>query len=386
MRSPNENLPRNFGPYRLLEALGQGGMGRAFLAEDLKQRRLVVIKRLHPAFLKSRNHVERFVHEAKLGEHVSHASLVLAKQRGWVDREPYLVTAYVFGLPLSEILRKLEQGALEQVSLSIALRIAIDLLSGLHALHQAKHSVTGAPLGLLHRDISSRNVMLGYDGRTRLIDLGISKSQLSTWETAQHAIAGSTDYLAPEQLKGQRPDARSDIYMAATVIWELLAGRKRATGTNQAARLYEVLNAEPQPLRAFRPDLPPALDRALMSAMAQDPLQRPKSAADLLIELLYLRRRYGADHREVGRWLSGSEASKKREPKPPASVRPRYLRVLGLGMMALTLTSTTALVTYRALTPSSKPRVQTPSSKSKRALRPLTELRGRSLGSSIKAP
>ncbi len=303
--------PERFGPFLLLRLLGAGGMGSAYLAQHADSSRLLVLKRLHPELLRDPTIFKRFVHEAEVATHVQHPNVAQVVAMGATNGEPFFATEFVFGLQLAKLVDRIEEGLSDPMPLPLALLVASELMQGLAAVHGAVHRQTGAPLGLLHRDIGARNVLLGFDGRVRIIDLGLGKSALADWQTAHEVLAGSPDYMAPEQAMGARVDARADVYAAAVTIWELLAGRKRIREESVAKRIQRALSAQPEPLVRHRPEASSKLEAMLMSAMEPTVERRTPSAALLAKGLEDELRRTGkvVTSKDVAEWLDGACAT-----------------------------------------------------------------------------
>ncbi len=270
-----------FGPFVLLRTLGVGGMGTAHLAMHAGTDGLLVVKRMHPTMVSEPTLFKRFVHEAEVASHVQHPNVAALVAMGAVEGEPFLATEYVFGIQVSQIVERVMQAAVDPLPMQVALQVAIELTSGLQAIHEARHKETGAVLGLVHRDVGSRNVLVGFDGRVRLIDLGLGKSILADWQTSAEVLAGSPDYMPPEQAVGTAVDARADVYAAAVTIWEVITGAKRIREDTVAARVQRAVVATPEPLRKWRPDASRGLERLLWQAMEPDRDDRLSTAAEL---------------------------------------------------------------------------------------------------------
>ena len=300
-----------FGPFVLLRPLGVGGMGSAHLARyapaaatdtALSESQLLVVKRLHPELMQQPTILERFQHEAEVATHVRHPSVAQVLAMGTVGSEPFLATEFVFGVQLSTLIHRIESGSTPPAPLAPALDLCGRLAGGLRAIHEAVHSVSGAPLGLLHRDIGARNVMVGYDGGPRIIDLGLGKSILSDWQTSHEVLAGSPDYMPPEQALGTGVDARADVYALAVTIWELLAGRRRIREDNIPRRIERCIQAQPEPIREFRPEVSRRFEQLLMEAMCPERDRRLPSAV-LLEKGLIAEQARVRGRPEVAAWL-----------------------------------------------------------------------------------
>lgn len=311
--SSAEATPTRFGPFVLLRELGAGGMGSAHLALHIESGGLLVVKRLHPTMLSDPTVFRRFVHEAEVATHVRHPNVAALVAMGTVEEEPFLATEHVFGVALSTLVDRIEHLSTPPAPLGPALAASIEIALGVVAIHEAVHRETGAPLGLLHRDIGARNVLLGYDGRARIIDLGLGKSILSDWQTSHELLAGSPDYMAPEQAMGIAVDARADVFALSVTVWELLAGRKRVREATVSKRLERCLSSPPETLRNLRPEVSPELERVLMAGMALEPSSR-LAAARLLVEGLekeLKRVAPGTGTPEVEAWLGAACATSR---------------------------------------------------------------------------
>src|SRR5688500_2759228 len=128
-------------------------MGTAYLAIHVESGALLVVKRMHPEFLKDESIFKRFVHEAEVASHGRHPDVAALVAMGTIDNEPFLATEYVFGIPVSQIIDRIEQLQIDPVPIAIGVQLALDLVSGVEAIHNARHRETGAPLSLIHRDI-----------------------------------------------------------------------------------------------------------------------------------------------------------------------------------------------------------------------------------------
>lgn len=274
-------FPERYGPFTLVRELGAGGMGTVYLALHPDTDALLVLKRMHPQLLQDASILKRFIHEAEVATHVRHPNVAAVVAMGTVDQEPFFTTEFVFGLQLSKIVDRIEQSLTSPVPLPVGLYLSVELLRGVEAIHEARHQETGAPLALIHRDIGARNALVGFDGRLRIIDLGLGKSILSDWQTAHQLLAGSPDYMPPEQAMGARVDARADVYAAAVTVWELLAGKKRIREETVAARISRAIGAQPEPLLVHRKEASPRLESILKHAMHPDPDRRTPTASML---------------------------------------------------------------------------------------------------------
>jgi serine/threonine protein kinase len=276
-----DEFPERFGAFTLVHQLGAGGMGTVYLALHPDSEQLLVLKRMHPELLNEQSILKRFIHEAEVATHVRHPNVAQVVAMGTVDKEPFFATEFVFGIQLSKIIDRIEGSNTPPIPLRVGLHLAVELARAVEAIHSARHLDTGAQLGLIHRDVGARNAMVGFDGHLRLIDLGLGKSILSDWQTAHQMMAGSPDYMPPEQAMGGRVDARADVYSCAVTIWELIAGKKRIREEGIAARITRAIGAQPEPLRPLRPEASVRLEGILQHAMHPDPDRRTPTATML---------------------------------------------------------------------------------------------------------
>jgi serine/threonine-protein kinase len=281
-------LPAPFGPYVLLKALGTGGGGDVFLARPRDRRRglpeVVVIKRLHGRLAEEGDFVRRFRHEAEIAVSVSSPHLVKCYDAGMVGEVLYIAMEYVAGWPLSRMLKEL-RNAKHRASLHSVGDIIGGALQGLEALHSARHQRSGVELGIVHRDIAPKNIMVGEDGITRLIDLGIGKSSMQDWKTGTGVIMGSPGYMAPEQVAGEKIDQRVDLYAMGIVLWELLTLKNYFDRTTFAGLLRAQHKPNYTPPSKYAADLPPAMDELCARALSPVRDHRFATAAEFLAAL-----------------------------------------------------------------------------------------------------
>ena len=308
MSNVSEELPVRFGPFLLLRSLGSGGMGTAYLASHPKWDGYLVVKRLHARFMNDEIVFKRFIHEAKVATFVKHANVTPVVAMGTVGEEPFFATEYVFGIPLSALLARIEEKKSEPMPYELILRMGIALCSGLAAIHEALDVETGRSLELIHRDIGSRNILLGFDGSPRIIDLGLGKSVFSDWQTTAGFFAGSPDYMPPEQALGHTVDRRGDLYALAVTIWELLVGYKRIRESTIALRIARAVEAKPEFLVRYRSEASTELERTLQNCMEPSVDKRPHDVSVLrqALERELIRINKSPSRDELKQWLDSS--------------------------------------------------------------------------------
>jgi serine/threonine protein kinase len=212
--------------------------------------RTVAIKRLHPQYSRDREFVASFLDEARLVARVRHPNVVPTLDVVASGGEVFLVMEYVHGESLSTLVRCTnEQG--QPIPVPIVVAIVSGALQGLDAAHEAK-SERGAPLQIVHRDVSPQNILLGSDGQARILDFGIARAIDRLQTTQEGQVKGKVAYMSPEQLHGQRLDATADVYSAAVVLWEAITARRLFRGPPDGRLVVEVLEGQiPRPSQAI---------------------------------------------------------------------------------------------------------------------------------------
>jgi len=295
------------GRYSLFGEFATGGMatvhyGRMHSVGGFNK--TVAIKRMRRDIGMDQEFVAMFLDEARLTSRIEHPNVVATIDVVAEGGEVFLVLEYVRGESL-ERLRKAARTRKEHIPVPIAVSIVCGVLAGLHAAHEAVGE-DGRPLGIVHRDVSPQNILVGEDGVARISDFGIAKAESRLQVTQDGQMKGKLPYMAPEQLAGSlQLDRRADIFSATTVLWELLAGRSLFRADHPGETIAKVLSAPIPSLRPLRPDVPAALDQAIRRGLARAPDHRPSTAAEHA-ELLEAALGQGlASPRAVGAWVSG---------------------------------------------------------------------------------
>ena len=241
--------------------------------------RTVAIKRMHPHFAKEQEFVAMFIDEARVAARVRHPNVVPTLDVVQTEQELFLVMDYVHGESLARLLRRAhaDDGPL---SPTLALPILVDTLLGLEAAHTATNE-SGAPLEIVHRDVSPQNIMVGVDGVARVFDFGIAKATGRLHTTRDGSIRGKLAYMAPEQLMGKVVTPHADIYAAAVVLWEALAGRRLYDAEHEAQILHQIVAGVVEPPSKFNRLVSPELDAVVMRGLAADPALRFATAKEM---------------------------------------------------------------------------------------------------------
>ena len=274
---------RSLGRYDIIDKLGAGGMGEVYLALDSGLNRKVALKFLPSFFTQDSERLRRFHQEARAASALNHPNILTIHDVGHVDAEHYIATEFVDGESLrDQIIRA-------PLKTTHALDIAIQVAGALAAAHEA---------GIIHRDVKPENIMLRRDGIVKVVDFGLAKltarpvseSEASTVvNTDEGIVMGTAQYMSPEQARGVKVDARTDIWSLGCVLYEMLAGRSPFAEATAGDVIVSVLEREPPPLSRYVTEVPRELQRIITKILAKDREKRYQSVKDLLIDLKTLR-------------------------------------------------------------------------------------------------
>jgi serine/threonine-protein kinase len=246
--------------------------------------RTVAIKRLHPQFSRDPDFAAMFLDEARLAARIRHPNVVSTLDVVSLDDELFLIMEYVEGEALARLIKRMRAED-KLVPPNIAVAIVANALHGLHAAHEAKNE-RGEPLGIVHRDVSPQNVLVGRDGTARVLDFGVAKAIGRAHTTREGSIKGKLPYMSPEQLlDGATIDRRTDVYAASVVLWETLAGKRLFHRDNDGATLEQVLHSKVDPPSKYAPDVPKELDALVMKGLSRDANDRFATAREMAIAL-----------------------------------------------------------------------------------------------------
>ena len=282
-----EQLPAKFGPYWLYEIIGKGGMAEIFLAKTftaLGTERQCVIKRILPQLNADVAFCEMLIKEAKLCARLSHANIVQTYELGQIEDQFYIAMEYVEGVDLNRLLGLLSRLG-TALPLQFALYVIVEALRGLDYAHRLSDS-TGAPLGIIHRDVSPTNVLISTEGEVKLCDFGIAKVAFDDLEGEQrldaYHLKGKVAYMAPEHIEGKPIDRRADLYAAGILLWELLQGRRLYKSKDEDETLRRARAAEVPPIedRGFKDHA--ALAAIAAKALARDPADRYQTGGEFI--------------------------------------------------------------------------------------------------------
>ena len=271
--------PRRVGRHELLVELGRGGMASVYLARGFGSagfERLAAVKLLHRSLCADQDFVEMFLDEARVAARLHHPNATAIIDVGSEGPQLYMVMDYVEGDTLHAV--QCAATALRRaVPLGIALRVVLDALAGLDAAHELR-GPDGESLGLIHRDATPHNILIGVDGAARLVDFGIARAAGRIGVTSVGVLKGKLPFMAPEQIRGRPIDRRADIFSMGVTLWETIALR-RCFPSREGAPLSRLADEGYRPLREVAPHVPEALDAICRRALAFDRTERFDTAS-----------------------------------------------------------------------------------------------------------
>jgi serine/threonine protein kinase len=286
-------LPQVVGRYAIHQMIASGGMGTVHYGRFLGPAgfaRTVAIKKLHPELAREKEYVTMLADEARLVSRIRHPNVIPTLDVVEDESGLFVIMEYVHGEAFSRLIK----AAGGDVPPSIAVAIMIGVLRGLHAAHEAK-SESGEPLGVIHRDVSPQNILVGADGQPRVLDFGVAKATVRLTSTREGQLKGKLAYMSPEQLHGEEIDRRSDVYAASVVLWEALAGARLFEAPSEGALLKKILEGVkkgPSSATRFGKTLDmramaaiEQLDSVVLRGLSLDPANRFATAREMAVEL-----------------------------------------------------------------------------------------------------
>lgn len=298
-------IPRVLGRYVLHDEIASGGMASVYfgrLTGAVGFSRTVAIKRLHPHLAKEPDFVTMLIDEARLAARIVHPNVVPTLDVVAEGDEVFIVMEYVQGEALSRLQHAMYKRG-ERAALHVALTVIIGALHGLHAAHEAKNEL-GEPLGIVHRDVSPQNVLVGADGTVRVLDFGVAKAAGKLHSTREGSVKGKVAYMAPEQIRGGQLTRRSDIYAAGVLLWELLTGRRLFDAENDVVLVHRITsdNITVDAPSVHNAEVSPELDALVLRALAHAPEARFATAREMAQALEHLGALASAS--TIGDWVS----------------------------------------------------------------------------------
>src|SRR6478672_2731184 len=261
-------IPSQIAQFEIVRRLGAGGMAEVFLAKKRGAEgtfKVVVVKRILPGFTTSRRFRAMFIDEAQLATRLNHPNVVQVYEfSNEGDDGHILAMEYVEGCDLGHLMNAAKSTA-TRLPAWVAAWIIAEAAKGLHYAHE-KRDEGGAPLDIVHRDVSPQNVLLSFEGVVKIADFGIASARLVDEE--QGVLKGKFGYMSPEQARAEKVDRRSDLYALGVILWECLTGRPLHGGLGGEALLDIVRSGKVEPPSTYVPDLPMDLEAIVMKALA----------------------------------------------------------------------------------------------------------------------
>lgn len=308
-----DGMPSRFGKYTLIRKLATGGMAELFLAIQKSVagfEKLLVIKRILPSMNQDRAFIEMLLHEARIAATLSHPNIVQIFDVGQHDGQYFIAMEHVHGEDLRSIVRQMKKKGVLEFPLEHALAIVLGMCAGLSYAHE-KNELDGSALNIVHRDISPQNVVVTFTGDVKIVDFGIAKSDSrgpdSREATKSGKLKGKVPYMSPEQARGEVIDARSDVFSAGVMLFELTTGKRLFKGQSEYETLRLICERDyPRP-SDVRPDYPMDLEPIVMKALSKDVNERYQSAREMQadIEAFVRRHQIAVSHIALNQFMQG---------------------------------------------------------------------------------
>jgi len=283
--------------YKILEKLGEGGMGVVYKAQDTKLDRIVALKFLPKRLLYDSEAKTRFENEAKAASALNHPNITTIYEINEEGGECFICMEYIEGQSIKELMNA------KTLSLDEILKIAIQIAEGLNAAHRK---------GIVHRDIKSDNIMLTDEGLVKIMDFGLAKLKGVSKLTKTGTTVGTMHYMSPEQAQGMDVDQRSDIFSFSVVLYEMITGQLPFKGEHEAAVVYSIINETPEPLARYKANVPEGLQRIVDKALEKNRDERYQHEDEMNADLKKLKREFE----------SKAEQPSTKKPQPSIAVLP----------------------------------------------------------------
>jgi serine/threonine protein kinase/Flp pilus assembly protein TadD len=294
--------------YKIIDKIGEGGMGVVYKALDTRLDRTVALKFLPPRLLSDADARARFEHEAKSASALNHPNITTIYEIDEVEGRAFIAMEFIDGRSLKDVLRD------KPLELNDILDIAMQMAEGLGAAHEQD---------VIHRDVKPDNIMVTPRGRVKVMDFGLAKLRGVTRLTKTGTTLGTLRYMSPEQAEGKELDRRSDLFSFGVILYEMITGRLPFKGDNEAAVIHSIISDTPEPLARYKADVPDGMERIVTKALAKDRDERYQDADDLLADL----RREKRVSERIESFHSGVETEASRP-------RNRLLRLVALAALA----------------------------------------------------
>jgi serine/threonine protein kinase/cephalosporin-C deacetylase-like acetyl esterase len=304
--------------YKILEKIGEGGMGVVYQAQDIRLDRTVALKFLPQQFTDNEEAKKRFIHEAKAASALDHPNICNIFE---IDRTPdgqmFIAMAYYEGENLRD---RLKRGPLE---VQEALNVISQIATGLAKAHEKD---------IVHRDIKPANILITAEGVVKIVDFGLAKLEGRTRVTKTQTTLGTVAYMSPEQARGDEVDHRTDVWSLGVILYEMITGQLPFKGDYEQAVIYSILNKKPKPPNELREGLPKELEQIVIRALGKNKEDRHQSASDVLKELMYFRNKLTSPDEKIVMRKTFIQTIKQ-----PKIAVPCILVILFLGFLAIRL-------------------------------------------------
>ena len=280
---------RKVGPYLLTKKFAQGGMAELYLAKYIKDggfKRTVAVKKILPHLTENQDFVDMFIREARLAAILQHPNIVQIYDLINLHNTHFMAMEYVPGKNLAEVLAHEKKG----LPVGMATFIIQKLSLGLYYSHTKTSDDTGEPLNIVHRDISTQNMLISFKGEVKISDFGISKARSEPSLTKAGVIKGKLSYLSPEQALGKEADHQSDLYALGIIFYEILSGKRLYKFENELEALSNLPKIIIPPINTVRTDIPDELNHIVMKCLEKDPRQRYDSGKEIYDDLAQFRK------------------------------------------------------------------------------------------------
>jgi eukaryotic-like serine/threonine-protein kinase len=314
------------GRYELEKHVGSGGMSKVYRAHDRLLERTVALKILHEHYSQDDEYVERFRREARAVAQIAHPNVVTVIDRGEHEGRQFIVFEYVDGENLKQLVEREGSLPIRQV-----IHLGLQVASALASAHER---------GVVHRDVKPQNVLLSEDGLPKVTDFGIARSADVESVTLTGTVMGTSEYLSPEQARGEAVDVRSDVYSLGAILYELCTGRVPYPGENPVSVAMRHLHEPVPSVRERRRDVPRRLEAAIRRALAKDPEERFASMGELIAELEACLRALGNGEETI---VLPAPVRRRRERRRARRGARRLARALVLSLLALLLIGAAAV-------------------------------------------
>jgi len=313
--------------YKILEKLGEGGMGIVYKARDLKLDRLVALKFLPANLLASQEEIARFQQEAKALSALNHPHIATIYDIDSADGQKFIVLEYLSGGTLKSKIRDVQSSG-KELSIQQIVGYGLQIAEGLAYAH--RH-------GIIHRDVKTDNMILTDEETVKITDFGLAKLRGSVQLTKIRSTVGTAAYMSPEQIRGEDIDHRSDIFSFGIVLYELMTGHLPFRGEHEASVSYSIVSEDPIPLRTFRPQVLPVLEKIIERCLEKDREKRYQDGEEIVRDL-----------QKVQQELTGNVSTVTKRSKVPWIVATGAI-ILVLGALYILLPSKSGSVDRKSI-------------------------------------